>query len=101
MISKRETLFSLCQKVKYSAIMPNVVSMRRQFGSRHIGNEPNGFRRYGTHSFLGVLDSRSGDVQNRDVEVPFVNQIVDESGFAAAHIDNRRRTITRDAFDQG
>src|SRR5579863_134090 len=35
-----QTLSRICQEVKYSAIVPNVVRMRRQTSLRDVGNQP-------------------------------------------------------------
>lgn len=94
-------LFDSGQKVKYRAVVPDVVRTRLQLDSSNVRDEPADVSCGYPQSFPRYVDGGLRYIKNGDVLVSAREEIVDESGFAGADIDDRRGRSPAGPVDQG
>ena len=84
----RGALLRRGQKMKNGAIMPDVVSLRREVNGGDIADKPRHAFCRSAQSFLRYVNRGFGNVQDGDVLVAARDEIVNERRFAPADVDN-------------
>ncbi len=76
------------EKMKYGAVMPQIVGRGLQLDLSDVANAPMDALRYLPQSFPVRVDSSLRDVKDGDVLVSADEKIIDQGGFTAADIDD-------------
>ena len=86
-----KSLVRLREKMKYGAVMPDVIPVRRKLDRGDISLDP--FHRSSTSakSLPGKLKCRSSQIKDRDVLVARREQFIHERGSPPSHINDLRR----------
>jgi hypothetical protein len=82
------TLAWRSEKMKYGAVMPQIVGRGFQLNSGDVANEPMHALRDLPQSFPVRIDGGLRDVQDGDVFVAADEKIIDQCGFTSADIDD-------------
>src|SRR5882757_3270425 len=87
------------QKMKYGPVMPNIVSKRLEFRIEDIGNKPMNVVRSFSHALFRDIDRCLGNIEDSDVLISARDEVVGQSGFAAAYINNEGRKTRAGSFN--
>jgi hypothetical protein len=84
----RNTLIRCRQKMKDSAVMPNIVTGWRQITPRDVSNQPVNPPEGFAQSLLVRINRSARDIEHRDVLIAASEKVVDQRGFASSDIDD-------------